>query len=127
MADDKRNKKLDDLMDNSSDKREKRLNELMGNMPEEIDLPVVPKISVTLPPNPERKREGVPEPGSLGKMGLAYTAATSFVAPIIILTLAGFLLDKKFGHGQGLFVVGGVVIGFIVGVASLLNVIKKME
>ncbi len=127
MADDKRNKKLDDLLDNSPVRREKRLNELMGSIPKDIDLPEVPKISVALPPNPEKKREGVPEPGSLGKMGLAYTAATSFVAPIIVLSIIGFLLDKKFGHSQGLFVIGGVVIGFIVGVVSLLNVVKKME
>src|SRR5438128_9961447 len=64
-------------------------------MPAAPDLPEPPKIAPSLPPT-AKQRPGEVEPGSYNKMGLAFTAANSFIMPGIILTIAGIYLDKKF-------------------------------
>ena len=127
MPDDKRNQKLDELLGKAPNPRDKKLNDLLKQVPSTPDLPDVPKVSVTLPPDPNRKIPVEPDAPNFGKMGLAASAASSFIAPIIVLTLVGYLLDKNFGRSQGLYVIGGVVLGFVVGISSLMNIMKKMQ
>ena len=127
MTDDRRNQKLDELLGKEKSPRDKKLDDLLKQVPSSPNLPEVPKVSVTLPPDPNRKKPADPDAPNYGKMGLAATAASSFIAPIIVLTLGGYFLDKGVGHNQGWFVIGGVVLGFVVGISSLLNVIKKLS
>jgi hypothetical protein len=95
-------------------------------MPSAPDLPEPPKLSPTLPPSAQRQ-PGAVEPGGYNKMALAFTAANSFIMPVIVLTIAGIFLDRKFGGGKGWYVILGVFLGLIVGVTALVRVIKKMS
>ena len=95
-------------------------------MPSAPELPEPPKLSPTLPP-PAKQQPGAVEPGSYNKMALAFTAANSFIMPVIVLTIGGVLLDRKFGGNKGWYAIGGVLLGLIVGISALVRVIKKMS
>ncbi len=90
------------------------------------DVPPPPKIVVDLPPHPDAPKPGKLEPGSLRNSALASQAASSFIMPIIILIVAGWLIDKQL-HTGGIAIVIFLIIGFAVGVANLLRVINKLD
>ena len=106
--------------------KERNIADQFPELPKFEDVPDVPKISPSLPKLPSQSNSGDSQPGGYKKIALASTAATSFIGPIIVMTIIGLFLDKKFGHGQGLFVVGAIILGFIVGVTSLMTVLKKL-
>jgi F0F1-type ATP synthase assembly protein I len=80
-----------------------------------------------LPPHPAKPRPGAVEPGGYNRLALATTAATSFIMPIIVLSVGGWWLDQKLHHTTFWIAFIGVMVGMVVGVASLLNVIKRMQ
>lgn len=90
------------------------------------DVPPPPKIVVNLPPHPDAPKPGRLEPGSLRNSALASQAASSFIMPIIILIVVGWLIDKQF-HTGGIAIVLFLIIGFAVGVANLLRVTNKLD
>ncbi len=90
------------------------------------DVPPPPKIVVNLPPHPDAPKPGRLEPGSLRNSALASQAASSFIMPIIILIVAGWLIDKQF-HTGGIAIVLFLILGFAVGVANLLRVTNKLD
>src|SRR5260221_8809978 len=73
-------------------------------MPAAPNLPEPPRLAPILPPRAGKKPGGV-EPGSYSKTALAFTAANSFIMPVIVLAVAGFLLDRKFGDNKGWFTI----------------------
>ena len=90
------------------------------------DVPAPPKIVVNLPPHPDAPKPGRVEPGAYRNTALASQAASSFIMPIVILMLAGWLIDNRF-HTGGIAIVIALILGFAVGVANLLRVINKMN
>lgn len=90
--------------------------------------PETPKlVRRDLPPHPEKPRQGAIEPGAYTNMGLAATAATSFIMPIIVCGLFGlYVLDARF-HLAPWGTVGGFTLGFIVGIMSLMRVVNRMS
>ncbi|HZP80427.1 MAG TPA: AtpZ/AtpI family protein [Chthonomonadaceae bacterium] len=96
------------------------------DLPPMPEAPDVPKLSPKLPPHPKQPGEGDFQPGSYNKMAIAATAASSFIMPIIVLSVAGWWLDGKL-HTAPWLAFTGVLVGLIAGVASLLNVIKRLE
>jgi hypothetical protein len=104
-------------------------NDLPGRFPDlppAPEIPEPPKLSHLIPPHVTRRQPGTVEPGSYNKMALATTAASSFIMPILVLSVGGWWLDKKL-HTSPWLAFGGVVIGFIAGIVSLLNVIRRLE
>ena len=96
----------------------------LGPMP---DVPDAPRLSPELPRHPSLPRPGAPEPGSAGKSAIAATAASSFVMPVIVLSVGGYLLDKALHHQTYWLAFVGVLLGFVAGIAALLNVIRKLS
>jgi len=90
-------------------------------------IPEPPRMTQPLPPHPAKPRSGVVEPGSYNKMALATTAASSFIMPVIVLSLGGYWLDQKLHHVTPWFALTGVIVGMVVGVSALLKVVKRME
>ncbi len=90
-------------------------------------VPEPPKMTQPLPPHPAKPRPGAVEPGGYNRLALATTAATSFIMPIIVLSVGGWWLDQKLHHTTFWIAFIGVMVGMVVGVASLLNVIKRMQ
>ena len=119
MANEKRDK--DEAEDQQDD-----LSRRFPRMPMAPDVPEPPKIQANLPPHPDKPQPGAVQPGQYNKLALAFTAANSFIMPVLILSIAGFVCDQKFGHSKGLFSILGVVLGLVVGIAGLMRVIKKM-
>lgn len=97
------------------------------NVPPAPHVPEPPKMTQPLPPHPEKPRPGVVEPGSYNKLALAMTAASSFIMPVIVLSVGGYWLDLKLHHTTYWIAFIGVMIGLIAGVSALLNVIKRMQ
>ncbi len=95
------------------------------DLPPGQELPEPPKLSHLIP-RPVKPPSGSIEPGSYNKMAIAATAASSFIMPILVLSVAGWWLDEKL-HTKPWLAFGGVVLGFIAGTVSLLNVIKRLE
>jgi Putative F0F1-ATPase subunit Ca2+/Mg2+ transporter len=90
------------------------------------DVPAPPKIKVDLPPHPDKPRPGAVEPGSYKGTALAYQAASSFIMPIILLGLLGWFLDGRF-HTGGIVIVVFFILGFVVGIFSLLRIVNQMD
>jgi F0F1-type ATP synthase assembly protein I len=93
-------------------------------MADNDDLPEVPKLAVTLPPHPADAQKAETPAKSYAKSAVASQAAGALVTPIIVLTFLGVWLDKKFNTNWITIVL--VILGFIVGVASLLQILKKI-
>ena len=92
----------------------------------EHDVPLPPKIPVNLPPDPSKPKSGGVEPGSYRNTALAMQSASSFIAPIIVLGVGGGWLDTKV-HSGGIATVIGFILGFVVGVVSLLRIVNRMN
>ncbi len=97
------------------------------NMPPASHVPEPPKMTQPLPPHPAKPRPGAIEPGGYNKLALATTAASSFIMPILVLSVGGWWLDQKMHHGTAWLAFTGVLVGLVVGVSALLNVVKRME
>ena len=93
-------------------------------MANEDDLPEVPKLAPTLPPHPDDARKADAPVQTYAKSAIASQAAGALVTPIIVGTFAGVWLDKKF-HTAWITIVL-VIVGFVIGVASLLQILKKI-
>ncbi|MCW3100357.1 MAG: hypothetical protein JWL77_5975 [Chthonomonadaceae bacterium] len=90
-------------------------------------IPEPPKMTQPLPPHPAKPRPGAVEPGGYNKLALATTAASSFIMPIIVLSVGGWWLDQKLHHTTFWIAFIGVMLGMVVGVSALLNVVKRMQ
>jgi hypothetical protein len=95
--------------------------------PETPKVPEVPKFEVKLPPHSSKTQPGGMEPGAYGKMGIAFTAATSFIMPVIVLSVGGWWLDQKLHHTTAWLAFVGVLLGLATGVISLINVMNKLS
>jgi len=97
------------------------------NVPPAPHVPEPPKMTQKLPPHPATPRPGTVEPGSYNKLALATTAATTFIMPIIVLSVGGWWLDQKLHHTTSWIAFIGVLAGMVVGVSALLKVVKRLE
>ena len=95
--------------------------------PETPEVPDVPKFAVKLPPHSSKIQPGSIAPDSYGKMGLAFTAATSFIMPVVVLSVGGWWLDQKLHHTTAWLAFAGVLLGLVTGVVSLINVMNKLS
>jgi F0F1-type ATP synthase assembly protein I len=91
------------------------------------DVPEAPKIDVKLPRVTGEAQPGSVTPGKYRKVAIATTAASSFVAPILVLGVGGYLLDQRMHNTMALFAFLGTVVGFGVGIFSLLRVIQQLN
>lgn len=104
--------------------------ELSGRFPTMPNLnaiPDAPKLSVQLPPHPDRPKPGSIEPGGYNNLALAATAATSFIMPVLVLSVGGIYLDRALHHKTPWFAMAGVIFGMVVGISALMRVINKMS
>ncbi len=97
------------------------------NVPRAPQVPEPPKMTSPLPPHPAKPRPGAVEPGGYNKLALATTAATSFIMPIIVLSVGGWWLDQKMHHATAWFAMSGVLVGLVVGVSALLKIVSRLE
>lgn len=110
------------------DDEHKRLDKRFPDLPPPPEVPLAPRLDVKLPPHPERHRpEGAVEPGAYNKMAIATTAASSFIMPIIVLSVGGWYLDQKLKHKTAWFALAGVIVGMILGVGALLRIVSRLQ
>src|SRR4051812_1726260 len=114
MADEKRDR-------DEAERQQDDLTRRFPRMPAPPDVPDPPKIQANLPTHPDKPQPGAVQPGQYSKLALAFTAANSFIMPVLILSVGGFLLDQKFGHNKGMFSILGVLLGLAVGIVSLMR------
>lgn len=95
--------------------------------PRPPDVPDVPHFSPKLPEHPSKPRPGAVEPGSYNKLALATTAASSFIMPIIILSVGGFFLDRALHHETYWIAFLGVLVGLVAGTISLINIMNRLS
>jgi hypothetical protein len=91
------------------------------------ELTRAPKIANQLPPRPSATRPGGVEPGGYSKLAIASTAATSFIMPIVILSVGGWWLDNRLHHKTGWLAFIGVLLGLVVGISSLMKVMARLQ
>ena len=96
-------------------------------VPPAPQVPHPPRMTQPLPPHPEKPRPGAIVPGSYSKMAMATTAASSFIMPIILLSLGGWWLDQKMHHATAWLAFIGVLVGLVVGVSALLKIVNRLE
>ena len=97
------------------------------NVPPAPQVPHPPQMTQPLPPHPEKPRPGAVVPGSYNKMALATTAASSFIMPIVVLSVGGWWLDQKLHHTTFWIAFIGVLVGLVVGVSALLKVVNRLQ
>lgn len=117
---------MKDQRDEQNEEEETPIEERFPVMPPLPNLPEVPMYNAKLP-DISKPRKGSVEPGAYGKMAVAVTAATSFILPVIVLGGGGYLIDQQMKHATAWLALVGVVIGFFVGVVSLLHTIQKLQ
>lgn len=111
-------------MDNDKPQEEDELRKRFPDVPTMPELPPAPKVEVQLPPHPARRPGG--EPGEYNKLAVGAMAASSLITPIIVLAVGGYFVDQRYNSAPwGAFV--GLVVGFIVGVSSLLRIIRRLQ
>ena len=88
-------------------------------------LPAVPEIHVRLPVHPDSVPHIEKQLTGMAKTGIALTAATSLIAPIIVFAVLGSYADHRF-NGHSMIVFAAVVLGLVLGIVSLMNVMKKL-
>ena len=93
-------------------------------LPRVPELPQPPKIEVNLPKLGDRAEEQKVE--QLRKMGVAYNIPASLIAPIIVLSVGGIWLDKRFGGGS-VFTAVGFILGVIVGFMNMIRMVQRLE
>ncbi len=97
------------------------------DVPPGPEVPEPPNIKSKLPPHPAKPEPGSFQPGSYNKMAIAATAASSFIMPIIVLSVLGWWLDQKLHHTTNWMAMIGVLLGLVAGISGLLNVLKRLE
>ncbi|HZT43086.1 MAG TPA: AtpZ/AtpI family protein [Chthonomonadaceae bacterium] len=95
--------------------------------PRAPEVPEVPHFAPRLPEHPSKPRPGAVEPGSYNKLALATTAASSFIMPIIILSVGGYYLDRALRHETYWIAFIGVLVGLVVGTISLINIMNRLS
>jgi hypothetical protein len=104
-----------------------QIEERFPNLPPP-EAPDVPELKPKLPPHPDRhSKPGAVEPGSYNKMALAATAASSFIMPIVALSVLGWWLDNRLHHETSWLAFIGVLVGMVVGISSLLRVMNRLS
>ncbi|MDE2126144.1 MAG: AtpZ/AtpI family protein [Armatimonadetes bacterium] len=91
------------------------------------DAPIVPKFTVSLPPRPVEPETLAAGQRQASNTALALSAVSAFVAPIIVLVVAGWLLDLKLRHTTYWFSLLGAVLGLVVGISSLVRTLQKLN
>jgi F0F1-type ATP synthase assembly protein I len=89
------------------------------------EIPEAPRIDVKLPPRADSPQPGRARPGAYRKLAIGATAASSFVAPIIVLAVGGMWLDHRLHTSIWAFV--GALVGFVAGIVSLLRIIQQLN
>ena len=111
----------------AEDERDKDLRQRFPAPPRGGDVPAPPKVEVKLPPPAGKPQPGTVTPGKYQKLAVAATAATSFAAPIVILSVGGWWLDQRLHNSTAIFAFLGTVVGFAVGILALLRVIQQLN
>ena len=101
-------------------------NEALPELPPVPDLPAAPVLKPKLPPHPGRTARATEEQASARQMGLAYVLPTALVAPIVLLTLAGYWLDGRF-HLSPYGTLGGALLGTVSGFINMIRIAGKMD
>ncbi|HLV82069.1 MAG TPA: AtpZ/AtpI family protein [Chthonomonadaceae bacterium] len=117
----------DEERERDEDEEEAALQKRFPTMPRPPEAPDVPHFAPKLPQHPDKPRPGAVEPGSYNKLALATTAASSFIMPIIILSVGGFYLDRALHHETYWLAFIGVIVGLIAGTASLISVMNRLS
>ena len=107
--------------------REEEVPERFPAPPPPTAIPEAPKIDVKLPPVAGKQASGAVAPGAYRKVAIASTAASSFIAPILVLGVGGWWLDQRLHTSVGICAFIGTVLGFIVGVLTLMRVIRQLN
>ena len=97
--------------------------ESLPELPAVPTLPDVPTLKPNLPPRPDRARGEVTE---TQRMGLAYTLPAALIAPIVVLTLAGYWLDSRF-HKSPYFTLGGALLGAVSGFINMIRIANRLN
>lgn len=106
----------------NSEEREGR--EALPEVPEVPALPEAPALRPNLPPKPKAPaEEGASD---LHKAGMAYTLPASLIAPIIVLTIAGYWLDGRFNRTPTFTIIGSLV-GAVTGFINMIRIANKLS
>lgn len=89
--------------------------------------PEPPRLNPNLPLHPADRRKIAIESASYSKAAIASTAVSAFVTPIFVLCLGGYWLDQKLKHQTPYLAMLGVIVGLILGIASLMKVLDRLS
>src|SRR6186997_2603379 len=81
-------------------------------LPEIPQVPEAPVLKPNLPPREKRTAREIEDQDTARRMGMAYVIPTALIAPIVLLTLAGWWLDDHF-HKSPYFTLGGALLGTV--------------
>ncbi len=87
------------------------------------ELPEVPVYKPTLPKRPSRAAKPTDEGY---KAGLAYIIPTALIAPIVVLTLGGALLDDKLHSAPNATLIGAVL-GSVAGFVNMIRIANRLN
>jgi hypothetical protein len=111
-------------MERNSEEINKSNSERLPELPAVPEIPDAPSLKPILPPRPIPRAEE--KPSDLQKAGVAYSLPASLIAPIIVLTIAGYWLDEKYGNYPA-FTITGALLGTISGFINMIRIANKLN
>jgi F0F1-type ATP synthase assembly protein I len=112
-------------VDNPNDPDEER-DKGWPAVPDIPDLPEAPLLKPNLPRLDKRSARQIEGEDTARRMGLAYVLPTALIAPIVLLTLAGWWLDDHF-HLSPYCTLGGALLGTVTGFINMIRIAGKMD
>jgi hypothetical protein len=111
-------------MERDGEDSKRRDGEGLPKVPEVPDVPGAPRLTPRLPPRPISR--AAEKPSDLHKAGIAYTLPASLIAPIIVLTVAGYWLDEKYQKYPA-FTIAGALLGTVSGFINMIRIANKLN
>jgi hypothetical protein len=115
------------MPDRHSKSNEDSDDESVGNASLVEAPPEPPRLTPNLPLHPDERSKVATEAASYSKAAIASTAVSAFVTPIFVLCLGGYWLDQKLKHVTPYLAMLGVIVGLILGIASLMKVLNRLS
>lgn len=100
----------------------------LSALPPTPSFPEAPKLErVQRPREKTPTGMGLAQPGGGRNLALSMQLAGSFTAPVIVLTLGGYLLDHRLHHATPYLLLGGMLLGLIAGTLSAIRIFRSLK
>lgn len=107
---------------------QRELERRLSAVPPPPNVPEAPRLARVQRPQPKQPQgTGFGAPGGMRNLALAGQLASAFTAPILILTLGGYLLDSRLHHSTPYLLLVGMLVGLVAGTLAAIRIFRSLK